>query len=748
MYQQSLDLLEAPLPPVADAEVCVRRKMIQGLDLARLGRIEEAKLPLAEAEEMAAAKAPQLSGEVALDQGVLALFFQLDNALAGTYLHKALPLARRYSHSYIEAEVLGALGHLYTRLEHYDEAIDWLNQSLSLAASLHAPALQTVALVNLGLSYLDLGDLEKAIPLFEQAEKYAGKMGLKIARAAALLDLGNIYRTQRDYVKARDYFARALAINKELNDESEMAICENNLALVALGMGDLDDAAMHDEHALAIKRRRHDRLSELDSLLTSARIAAARQDFAKSEPLLRQIIQENLKQSLRWEAEAELADLYLAQNQVPRAERQFQQVLSTLDAVLKTLKHDENRLAFSANAAEFRGNYIRFLVGRQHPAKALQVAEFSRARILSDGLNAQRDSPGLADVRTVSIANVQGSLRKSGHIVLAYWLTPKESFLWAITPTQCKLFTLPSQQQIGRKVEEYRKILLGPPRTADREKLGQDLYSTLVGPAEKLIPSGSRVVIIPYGSLDQLNFETLWVSGPHPHYWIEDVELENAGSLLLLTQPTSRGPDHSKKLLLIGSPLQASPEFPRLRHAEEEVDKVAQHFSHGLETIMKGGEAMPSAYKASHPEQFGFIHFVTHGTASETSPLESAIILSPEGERGQYKLYAREILRSPLRAELVTISACSGAGRRTYSSEGLVGLAWGFLRAGAHHVIAGLWDVDDAAEPDLMDRFYSELGKDKSPATALHLAKLAMLHSDSVYRNPYYWASLQLYTGS
>ena len=96
---------------------------------------------------------------------------------------------------------------------------------------------------------------------------------------------------------------------------------------------------------------------------------------------------------------------------------------------------------------------------------------------------------------------------------------------------------------------------------------------------------------------------------------------------------------------------------------------------------------------------------------------------------------------------MVTISACYGAGTKWYSGEGLVGLAWAFMRAGAHQVVAGLWEVDDRATPDLMDNFYTVLEK-KNPAEALYDAKLKMLHSTGVYRLPYYWASLQLYTGS
>jgi CHAT domain-containing protein len=140
---------------------------------------------------------------------------------------------------------------------------------------------------------------------------------------------------------------------------------------------------------------------------------------------------------------------------------------------------------------------------------------------------------------------------------------------------------------------------------------------------------------------------------------------------------------------------------------------------------------------------------VTHGTASVTRPLESAVILSKEGD--SYKLYARDIVKHPLTAQLVTISACEGAGKTAYSGEGLIGLSWAFLRAGAHNVIGALWEVNDSAAPQLMDSFYGELNRGQDTAAALRTAKLSLLHSkdsQSVFKKPYYWAPFQLYAGS
>jgi CHAT domain-containing protein len=130
------------------------------------------------------------------------------------------------------------------------------------------------------------------------------------------------------------------------------------------------------------------------------------------------------------------------------------------------------------------------------------------------------------------------------------------------------------------------------------------------------------------------------------------------------------------------------------------------------------------------------------------SPLDSAIILSRTAPQDDaFRLYARDIIQKPLRADLVTISACYGAGTRAYSGEGLVGLSWAFLRAGAHNVIGALWDVSDASTPQLMDQMYLEIGKGKRPEEALRIAKLTLLHSNNAFRNPFYWAPFQLYSG-
>ena len=113
--------------------------------------------------------------------------------------------------------------------------------------------------------------------------------------------------------------------------------------------------------------------------------------------------------------------------------------------------------------------------------------------------------------------------------------------------------------------------------------------------------------------------------------------------------------------------------------------------------------------------------------ANESSPLDSAVLLSGSDEKR--KLFARDVMGVPLKADVVTISACRGAGTKVYGGEGPVGLAWAFLHAGARRVIASLWDVDDRSTATLMQSFYRDLARGVEPADALRDAKLNLLRS-------------------
>jgi CHAT domain-containing protein len=162
------------------------------------------------------------------------------------------------------------------------------------------------------------------------------------------------------------------------------------------------------------------------------------------------------------------------------------------------------------------------------------------------------------------------------------------------------------------------------------------------------------------------------------------------------------------------------------------------------QVVRATANAQPEAYLRGDPQRFSIIHFVAHAVVNREEPLQSAVVLS--GSRRDYKLLARDIIGIPIRADLVTISGCRSAAARTYAGEGLVGFSWAFLQAGARHVIASLWDVNDRSTAALMGDLYAVLARGSTPADALRSAKLALLHSGTVWRKPWYWAPFQIYS--
>ncbi len=710
------------------------------MDYYHLQRFAESTACLDKAEELASTESSSLRSEIAVNRGTV-FAFQNDLTAARTQYRQALSLATASGDTYFEANALGGLGLTYLREERYDEAIDWLSAALDKSRASNNPALSAVVITNLGWCRYKLGDLDRASELFEQSASLFEELGMLRQQRGSFNDLGLVRYDQQNYPDAKQYLNRSLSIGRQINDKTAIAMCLDNIAMLAIQLKQFDEAERFNDEALDLNRANHDHQFQLHLLQNSAAIAQGRGNLKNAESLFADLIQKSTNDAwLRWMGQVGLANTYSAAKQTAAADHEFRSALATIDQARAAVGKEEYRLSFLNTATLFYNSYIEFLVAQGRAHDALRVVEHSRARTLAEGL-------GLKSTSLNSTLAPEQISQQSGAVILEYWLKPNQSYLWAVTPSTVALFRLPADSEINAAVQDYRKALLGPRDPLETgNATGRKLYDMLVAPAQKLIRPGARVIVIADGALNNLNFETLIAPAPKPHYWIDDVILSDASSLALLAGSRHATAPRPRNLLLVGDPTSASPEYPRLPQAATEIDRVEQHFPAKARLVLEGAQATPQAYLASDTARFSYVHFVAHGTASRTTPLESAVILSPQGD--SYKLYARDIVTKPLHADLVTISTCYGAGSRAYTGEGLVGLSWAFLRAGAHNTIAALWEVNDASTAQLMDQLYAGIDKGRDPATALRAAKLAMAHSDGIYRRPFYWAPFQLYQGS
>lgn len=750
LFEGVIKLLNSEPLPFDDPELRVSTLTLIGVANVQIHNFTEAENVLSEAEKRCQHHTTASCGDLLQARGLLASEMAESDS-AERFYELSLGFARLRGDGYLESTSLLNLGAESLGQNRFDEAIDRSNEGYAAATKVGAKIIQLVTQGNVGWAHYRLGDSETALELSTQAEKEAVERGDVFDQENLLTNLGYIYMDQRKVDLAAQSFQAALALAQGINAKQDIYNALRVLARLSLQTGDLDKAAGYAEQALQIAHAAGIHADELYPMLVEGQVAAVRGEGAKAQQIFEVVENDQAcPVFLKWEAQHSLAHLYEAQRQVTAADREYRTALSTFEGARASVRHEDFRLSFLTNGARIYDDYIHFLVAQGKPEQALRWADFNRARTLSEGLGLLSQERSSVDSKPDQLEppplDARAIARRAGGTVLFYWLGEKQSYLWAITPRTIQLFSLPASSEIETAEQHYRAMLNGPQDLLETED-GRALYRMLIAPAQPLLGKNAKVFVLPDGGLNNLNFEMLVVPSPQPHYWIEDADVVNSSSLRVLAASIAGRGTGSRRLLLIGNSIAVSNDYPELPKAADQMANVARDFPANEERVFQREQATPVAYLQSHPEQFSHIHFVAHGTASRLSPLDSAIVLSKEpGNPDSFKLYARDIIQHRLRANLVTISACYGSGERAYSGEGLVGLAWAFLRAGARNVIAALWDVSDASTAQLMDRFYAELTKGSPPDVALRAAKLSLLQN-SAFRNPFYWAAFQLYEG-
>jgi CHAT domain-containing protein len=742
MYNDALRVLPEKRSILNDKNAVIHGLTLEGVAYTYLGKLSEADRRLTEARSLCNSETDAACDGVTFRRGLLALA-QGKLADARQMFLESLSFARTHSDRRSEASALLNLGYTSLQSDRFDDAMDWLWSAYRAAKELGGEELAGNAMGNIGVAYQQLGDNEKALDLFTQAEQIAHKLGSIRTEILWVSCAADVYRDAGHLTRASSAYRKSLELATGIQSQQDIINALENLAYTDIMAGKFDQAS--ESLAKLTPMVSGNRLDELDVMLAEGEIAAARGQHQEAEAKFHTVEQDKASQaSMRLGAEHQLARLYEAQGNAATADSAYRTALKTFAAAREDLKNEESKLPFLANATPIYDDYIHFLVKQGRADEALAAADQSRAQTLAQGL-------GVATNKSLfSPAALRGGkiAQKTGTTVLFYWLGEKESYLWAITAQKTALFTLPAQGEIALLIDRYRKALLEPALFSNGPNAdGIALYSVLVSPAADLIRPNDNVVVVSDGPLSLLNFETLVVPGAVPHYWIEDANVVSAPSLYLLASARPVRADN-RKLLLLGDAVSPNPDYPDLPMAAAEMRQIEKHFGPDQETVYVRQGARSDAYLKSDLKNYAYIHFVAHGVASRTDPLDSAIILSRTGAaEDSFKLHAREIIQHPIDARLVTISACYGGGTRSYAGEGLVGLSWAFLRAGAHNVIGALWEASDDSTPQLMDGLYQGLEDGKSPSVALRQAKLALLHSQEKFSQPFYWAPFQIYTG-
>jgi len=749
-WNPARDLLLTPIPAKRELGQLEVRRLIDlaAVDLHLVG--EAARVPEILAQARTSARDPELRIRLDITEGLAAMSARRPPAARQSF-SAAADLAAEDGFPFWQALALNNLSYALKKLGRYEESADAGERAVAGAEKLGARKVAAMAHGNLGSAYALLGDFDKAFEHQRRAIAICEAIGARENLMISLGELGLAYDDDGDFANAISSYRKAYDMAVAIGSKEGAARNAANLALTLIKSGLAADQRQAGsgrtlwEQAAEWNQRASDLARALDArdlfpLLerNRGRIAEGRGDFQTAARIARDLLRAtNAPPGIRWAAWDLLGALADRAKRFPEADRSYEQALRIIENTRSDLLDPNHRMTLLSQLMPFYRDYVDVLWRQKDDARALRVVESSRARVL-----AERLEQDVAAAPPRSLAQFEGVARDAHTSILSFWLAPRQSFAWLITGSGIERHELPGSAAIEKLVTNYRDIVEHSVRDPiAASAAGAELWRMLIAPVAPHLRKGERLIVIPDGALHRLNLETLVAPSPHPHYWIEDVEMAVSPSIEILASPPRGGVGKMVSLLLIGAPDYAGSHYQPLANAEREIHEIQADYPGRMQQVYMGAQASPAVYSQSDPQRFSLIHFAAHAEANSQTPLESAVILS------HGKLYARDVVGIPIHADLVTISACSSAGTRAYAGEGLVGFAWAFLRAGARAVAAGLWDVSDSSTEQLMNEFYRRMAAGADPVTAMHQAKLALLGS-ARFARPYYWAPFQIYVAS
>ena len=244
------------------------------------------------------------------------------------------------------------------------------------------------------------------------------------------------------------------------------------------------------------------------------------------------------------------------------------------------------------------------------------------------------------------------------------------------------------------------------------------LHEALIAPLIEFI-ADKDLIIVPSGSINYVPFAALWEGS---RYLVETREVSVAPSASAWVSLSRRRKRRINSFLAVGY---ADEQIPM---AESEAESVAAIFSDS--TLLIGDRADSTSFLSTAPSADG-IHLACHGQFRADNPMYSSLHLANGW------ITVDDLCDIRLKARLVTLSACESGVSEVFAGNEILGLAKGFLTAGADSVLVSLWNVMDQTSAELLPKFYSAYVGGRSPASALAFIQKECIR-DQIH--PYFWA--------
>ena len=678
----------------------------------------------------------------------------------------ALSQAKKLNDVGAQIRYLTLIGDGLIQLQRNEQAIAMFDQALAVVQTIPELGQPVLTYAGKAQALAALGRTAEAKKLLENLLEISHQRTAFGYESEALLELGKLEERTGQDTNAIDHFRKAVAAATKVDGHNLISEADLELSKVLAKAKRYGEAELAAKESVEASRAIGDRLLVPRSLAQLAAVEESRGKYLIADQLFNEATDvveailsttttANAKSSVAGSMDGiflghfELAAMHL--NSPSKAFMVIEGVRgrSIADSLrFRRVSREPEPASLTRTEKEISQLQLRFLRASTRERKRLLTNLLSleqRAIEIESG----QDPPWLRQqVQPIPLARLQRALG-GDEAFLEYVLTDPVSYCLAITRDHIEVLPLAGRSRIGKQVEAVLTALRKGGTDAGAEAA---LYATVVGPMASVVSSKTRLTIVPDGLLYQLPLEML---GPRPDqrllashvvtyapsgtvFTLLSEKKGNRPSLPLLAVATgtdslvearARMANQQQSLGNINREIfdAGQPQLKPLPAANGEARTVAGIL--GLDSVMLLADAATeSALKKQPLGRFRVLHFAVHGLVSTNFPDRSALLLNADPANNEDGFWqAREIARTQLNAELVTLSACDVGSGLVVGEEGVSNLVRPFLIAGARTVVANLWESNDDFSRGLMREFYTRLAAGMDKGRALQQAKLEMI---------------------
>ncbi len=495
------------------------------------------------------------------------------------YYDQALVAARSAKNRTVECDTLNVQALAFWTLEDYPKAVDALDQALPIARELKSRQLEAAILNNYGRVYDSMGDPRRALEYYSQTLPLARETGNKAGEAATLNNIGFAHEALGDQSKALEFHLQAAEISRQIGDRRREAKARYGVARVESRRNRLNQARGQIQQTIKIVESLRAKLTSPD--LRASYRASVQQYYDLHIDVLMRLHRRQPRSGFSAEAfwMSERARARSLVELLTEAGAEIRQGVDT------QLVERERELQEQIN--DKTAEQIQSLGDRK---KAEQVAALSQeieqltAELRNVQTQIRQNSPRYAAItqpQPLTAREIQKQLLDANTMMLEYSLGEERSYLWAVTRTSIRSFTLPKREEIESKARGFYELITArnqfkPDESnqkrqsrianadAESREAGLALTRILLEPVAAQL-GNKRLIIVADGALQYVPFAAI----PKPTDGAltlssmyrpliasnEIVNLPSASTLAVLRRETMNRPAASKTVAVIADPV-------------------------------------------------------------------------------------------------------------------------------------------------------------------------------------------------